>query len=62
MAVMREHREGRQALTKTVGRGSNWQVDDFDFRMSSDISATGGSLKRESEQERGGEKTEKDEL
>lgn len=29
--VMRGAREGMVALTKAVGRGSNWQVDDLGF-------------------------------
>ena len=31
MAVMRGASEGRQALTRTLGRGSSWQVEGLDF-------------------------------
>ena len=48
MAVIRGSREGRQVMTRGVGRGSSWQVDDLDFRMRSDTSAAEGSWKLES--------------
>ena len=40
MAEMRGSREGRQDLTRTARRGSNWQVDGLDLVMKSEI--TGG--------------------
>ncbi len=37
MADMRGSREGRQDLTRTVGRGSSGHVEGLDLVMSSDI-------------------------
>lgn len=34
--VIRGATEVRQALTRMTGRGSTWQVDDFDLQMRSD--------------------------
>lgn len=53
MAVIRGSREGREAITREDGRGSSWQVDGLDFRMTSDKSAAEGSWKHESGTERG---------
>ena len=47
MAAMRGTREGEQAFTSCVGRGSRWQVDGLDFLMSSLISERGGRWKEE---------------
>lgn len=49
MDVMRGAREGAAALTRTVGRGSSWQVEVFDFFMSWTISETGGRENAESD-------------
>ena len=37
MADIRESREGRQDLTRTVGRGSTWMVDGLDLVMKLEI-------------------------
>ena len=49
MAEMRGSTEGRKAFTRTVGRGSNWQVEGLDFRMRSEISESEGSWRKENE-------------
>ena len=53
MSVIKGEREGRHALTRWVGRGSSWQVDNLDLRMRFDISATVGRSKLDSGKERG---------
>ena len=45
ISVMREDKAGMQLFTRYVGRGSNWQVDDLDLKMSLVILETVGSLK-----------------
>ena len=47
MAVIRGSREGREAITREDGRGSSWQVDGLDFRMSFNKSGAEGSMKEE---------------
>ena len=37
MVEMKGSKEGRQDLTRGVGRGSSWQVDGLDFVIRSDI-------------------------
>ena len=37
MVDMRGSREGRRDLTRTVGRGSSWQVDGLDLVIKSEI-------------------------
>ena len=43
MAEMRGSREGRQDLTRGVGRGYSWQVEGLEFRMRLSISDVLGS-------------------
>lgn len=47
MAEMRGSKEERQDLTKEVGRGSSWHVEDLDLVISSDITEGLGSSKEE---------------
>ncbi len=54
MSVMRGKRDGRQGLTRFVGRGSSLQVEDFDLQMMEDISLMIGRWKQENEDDRGG--------
>jgi len=42
MFVMRGDRKGVATFTRTVGKGSNLQVEDLDFLRSSEISFTEG--------------------
>ena len=43
IAEMRGIREGRQAITRSVGRGSSWQVVGLDLRMRSEMSERVGT-------------------
>lgn len=52
MEVIKGDKEDRQAFTKVVGRGSSWQVLDFDFKIRSGISIEEGRLKCEREWEK----------
>lgn len=51
IAEMKGSREGRQDLTRTVGSGSSWQVEDLELRMRVEISRVSGSWKLESSEE-----------
>ena len=51
MCVMRGAKEGTVALTRAVGRGSNWQVDDLDFLIRPVVSKTEGRANTESDWE-----------
>lgn len=54
MAVIRGSRDGREDKTREVGRGSSWQVDGLEVRMSLEISEAEGSSKEERGTENGG--------
>ena len=45
MAAIRGSSEGRQDMTRAVGRGSNWHVDGFDLQMRSEIAEGSGRWK-----------------
>lgn len=47
IATMRGSSEGRQDMTRAVGRGSNWHVDGLDLQMRSDIAEGSGRWKEE---------------
>ena len=47
IAAMRGSSEGRQDMTRAVGRGSNWHVDGFDLQMRSKIAEGSGRRKEE---------------
>ena len=47
IAEMRGSSEGRQDMTRAVGRGSNWHEDRFDLQMRSEIAEGSGRWKEE---------------
>ena len=60
--VILKEREGKQAFTKMVGRGSSAQVVGFDFLIMPNTSAAEGSVKLENGQEGVVKEAEKDRL